>query len=304
MANFNSWKIKTAKLRRKLARHGWRVLRWNANPEEKKEHLRFDESVDRPLLTNDPKKRHKKAWDSQDEFKDMSDYAAASAMIVATFSNDTKTSASSGGLYQSESFQVERCEFPIIHKRDIFMTDGSDHGCIKSGASRPNEVSTQNRSLASYSVSGSMLCNNIEKGYIPNNSTSAARKLECPQKPHGLPPNAVMASNLFRTMKLDKPTQNAYTEKKIRPVKALAQRGIYASDSSDSRDEEGPCLTIKRTQSKDGAHSSVSSVTMYSCYHNDPLVRASNSLLDILRANKFQTFDNCEEETSVALYEA
>ncbi|KAI2491135.1 hypothetical protein MHU86_23421 [Fragilaria crotonensis] len=297
MANIKDWKERTAKLRRKIAGKARGLLRWSAKSDKR---IDFDTPAslaEQPLLRAVPRKAKKTSWDSKDELKDMSDYAAASAMIAATFSNDTKSTASSGGLYRSASSHEERFEFPNFHKRDIYLADGP-RNC------HAETDKVEKRTLAAYSISGSMLCSNVEKGYIPSNSTSAARKLNSPLKPTGLPANAVMASTLFRTMKLDDRSHKSADPTKRRLIKTTSHSDIHASFSNDSGDERAPYVDIKRTNSKDGAQSSVSSVTMYSSYQNDPLVRASNSLLDILRSNRFQTFDKCEEETSLALYEA
>merc|ERR1712228_1051766 len=62
----------------------------------------------------------------------------------------------------------------------------------------------------------------------------------------------------------------------------------YTNGMLQSNKEDVP-MAIERTDSKESAHSSVSSVTMYSTYQNDPLVRASNSLMDILRAERHQS---------------
>ena len=296
MAGFKDWKERTAKLKRNLTGKARGVLRWSA----KDKRINFDTPASlaqQPLLRAVPRKEKKQSWDSKDELKDMSDYAAASAMIAATFSNETKSTATSGELYRTTSSHEERFEFPNFHKRDIYMADDkrNSHGETDKG---------EKRTLAAYSISGSMLCSNVEKGYIPSNSTSAARKRTSPLKPTGLPPNAVMASTIFRTMKQDDRAHKSADPRKRRLIKTLSHRDIHASFSSDSGDERAPYVDINRTNSKDGGQSSVSSVTMYSSYQNDPLVRASNSLLDILRSNRFQAFDKCEEETSVALYEA
>ena len=160
-----------------------------------------------------------------------------------------------------------------------------------------NDFKVQKTILPSYSISGSMLCSNVEQGKIQENSTSAARNMPSRQKPTGLPPNAVMASTLFRTMNLDQTTERT----KKNPAEKATLRNLYSSASTESNDDEAPYVTINRSNSSDGAQSSVSALTMHSTSQHDPLVRASNSLLDILRSNRFENFD---EETASALYEA
>lgn len=312
MANFKAWKKRTAALSKKIVRKA-RAFRWNSakvskNDDEQIETMdTFDEL---PLLRAVPKKAIKKAWDSSDQFKDMSDFAAASAMITASFSHETKSTVSSSDLYHSGSGHEERIEFPNFHKRDIYMADGVkpvNDNHVEKKKSQPNDFTISPRTIPSYSISGSMLCGNIEKGKIKDNSTSATTRPRDSVKPAGFPANAVMGSALFRTMKLDSSiqtmTETELTKQKLQ--KTIANRTVCNSLSVDSHDDEdSPYVTIQRTNSSDGAHSSVSSVTMYSSYQNDPLVRASNSLLDILRSNRFNTFEKCEEETASALHEA
>ena len=203
MANFKGWKERTAKLKRKIAGKAMGVLRWGTNDDKREVGQPPYSQAEQPLLRAAATKTKKTAWDSNDEFKGMSDYAVASAMISATLSNETKSTVSSGGLYRSTSSHEERFEFPNFHKRDIYMADGNRNCHEDTHKIRPGEYNNEKKTLASYSISGSMLCSNIDKGCIPVDSTSAARKLTSPLKPTGLPPNAVMASTLFRTMKLD-----------------------------------------------------------------------------------------------------
>lgn len=304
MTNLKGWKDRTATLKRKIAGRALGVLRWRSKGHATDDFKTPDALAEQPLLRTISRQGSKAAWNSKDDYKDMSDYAAASAMITATLSNDTRSTVSSGGLYHATSSHEERFEFPNFNKRDIYLADGKKDCSTDTDKARPNEFNNKKKELMAYSISGSMLCSNIEKGSIPANSTSAAQRLTSPLKPTGLPPNAVMASTIFRTMKLDDRVRKTAKPAQRRLVKTVSHRDIHASFSNESGGERAPYVNIKRTNSKDGAQSSVSSVTMYSTYQNDPLVRASNSLLDILRSNRFQTFDNCEEETSLALFEA
>lgn len=304
MASFKGWKERTARLKRKIVGKALGVLCLRSIGNAKGASKTPDAVVEQPLLRAVSRQTTRTAWNSKDEFKDMSDYAAASAMISATFSHDTRSTTSSGGLYHTTSSQEERIEFPNFHKRDIYLANGKNNCPTDTGKVGSDEFKNEKRTLAAYSISGSMLCSNIEKGSIQANSTSVSQKLTSPLRPTGLPPNAVMASTLFRTMKVDDRVKKTAKPTTRRLIKSVSHRDIHASFSTDSGDERAPYVNIKRSDSKDGAQSSVSSVTMYSSYQNDPLVRASNSLLDILRSNRFQAFDNCEEETSVALYEA
>ena len=72
-------------------------------------------------------------------------------------------------------------------------------------------------------------------------------------------------------------------------------------DDSETDDSSGVPQNIRDRDSC--AQSSVSSVTMYSSYNHDPMVRASRNLLDILRSNRFEEFAGGGDHMST-LYEA
>jgi hypothetical protein len=297
MTNFSHWKQRAVSFKKKLTGKT-KSSRWNRLGKREKAET-IDTSAELPLLKTVTRKTKKASWEGSDETKDMSDFAAASALIAATFSEDTK-STSSGGLYHATNPQEERVEFANFHTRGIFMPGDVNQKAtndVKKKNIHTNDFEVQKTTLPSYSISGSMLCSNIEQGKIQENSTSAARNMPSRQKQTGLPPNAVMASTLFRTMNLDQTTERT----KKNPGEKAPLRNLYSSASTESNDDEAPYVTINRSNSSDGAQSSVSALTMYSTSQNDPLVRASNSLLDILRSNRFENFD---EETASALYEA
>lgn len=255
-----------------------------------------------PLLEAPDKKIKKQAWGGGD-VKEMSDFAAASAVIASTFSSETRSTVSSDLYHTQRSPKEERFEYPIAKAMEkSFETEGkpqngSHHQSKNARAGEPKP------SVPSFSISGSMLCSNIEQGRIKEDSTAAANKISKPHRATGLPPTAVAASSLFRSMQLEEHADTTKNKNRGPMDRKVARHNLYGSVSADSIDEEdSPYVTIKHCDSKDGAQSSVSSVTMYSSYQNDPMYRASNNLLDILRSNKFENFT--EETTSQALFEA
>lgn len=168
-------------------------------------------------------------------------------------------------------------------------------------------------SLPSFAVAGSMLCSSIQSERPESNGT---RKIQHQRKasayggaqPRSLPENTIMASMLYRTLPADnqKRTNN---QSKSRSDGRKQVADYY--DSEEDYDSNVP-HSINRTDSKDGGVSTVSSVTMYSTYNHDPMVRASNNLLDnILRSNKFeefkrqtQTLEEVESSDDEGLFEA
>lgn len=311
MVSLVELKKKTTTLKKKLA-HRKKTFRWTTH------HVALDDDghfVDeKPLLKSPRHKVKKTSWGAA-KSKEIADFAVASAVIVNSLSEDTESTVSSGGLYRSaRSPKEQRVEHPVIHKRDIYISQkpsnetGKDVESKKKAAATPLFQSDELKEpaiLPSYSITGSMLYNNIENGSLKEGSR-AAQKLKSPYKSNGLPSSALMGSTLYRTMHLDESmTANSSGKtKKKQPEKAAKhQNYIDARMSADSQDDEdAPYVTIGRTSSKESVESTVSSVTMYSSYQNDPLVRASNNLYDILRSNHFEAFE--EETDSAVLYEA
>jgi hypothetical protein len=295
MLNFRSWKKKIGKA-------------FKARPKESKileSSEKYDSEVlaDLPLLKAVQKKTRKNAWKENQERKSVTEYAAASAIITATFSGETKSTESNSDLYHS-SFSSDEISGKSKHykMREDCLGESQDRKNEKYKAS--DNARIEPKSLPAYSISGSMLYNNIETGKINANSTIASHKLTSPLKPSGLPPNAVMASTLFRTMKLDGKDQNLKAPSQTKHLIKQTPIDVYDKFSTDPpEDEKEAYIHINQTSSKDGSQSCVSSVTMYSSYQNDPLVRASNSLLDILCSSGFRAFDTCEQ-SNVPLHEA
>jgi hypothetical protein len=289
MGGLSVLKQKTVLFKRKIAAKtkSFRMRRYGRMEEE------ASTAEDLPLLKTANTKSKTNAWGGAD-VKDMADFAAASAAIAITFSVETKSSNASD-LYRAQRSPKEgRVEFPVLQSRDMNKSHKTSDHYTKEAIAIEKKPS-----FASYSISGSMLCTNIENGRIKENSTSAATKKTSPHIPTGLPPTAVAASSLFRSMNLT----TAHVANTKRLTGPAPQQNLYVSRSVDSVDEEdSPYVTIKRPGSKDGAQSSVSSVTMYSTYQNDAMVRASNNLLDILRSNKFENFS--EDKSPQALCEA
>lgn len=118
MTNFSHWKQRAVSFKKKLTGKT-KSSRWNRLGKREKAET-IDTSAELPLLKTVTRKTKKASWEGSDETKDMSDFAAASALIAATFSEDTK-STSSGGLYHATNPQEERVEFANFHTRGIFM---------------------------------------------------------------------------------------------------------------------------------------------------------------------------------------
>jgi hypothetical protein len=200
-------------------------------------------------------------------------------------------------LYQRSSKQEKtQVVHPVIYKRDIYLASRKEPGPAKAvqkvvdNRGIMNDLSNvadeAKTSLPAYSLTGSMLCREMEKGKIRSNGTAASQKMMSPQKPMGLPPNTIVASMLFRT---------------------LQEEEMSAKITGGSKDRLGLASIPENVldSPKDGAASTVSSLTMHSKESEvDPrIVRASNNLLRILQANNFEAFD-AKPKPRTTLYEA
>jgi hypothetical protein len=165
--------------------------------------------------------------------------------------------------------------------------------------------------LPSYSIAASMICaKHDENGKIMPSTKNGRSILARSTKPRGLPPDTIMASMLFRTLdheaQKDKASTVVLTDEQEmnsfpQTCQSDSEKMVQDEESDDEFEYEKP-IPNAIANDRDYAQSSVSSVTMYSSYHNDPVVRASNNLYNLLRANhaaaqriKTPAFDNLFE---------
>lgn len=251
-----------------------------------------------PLLKNAVRRTRRSAWKEGDNANNINDFVISSAVLARTFSEDTKSTTSSG-LYQPKDSPFEgKIEHPVVHKRDIFVSGDEDDDSLFKNLEETEVVNASTKTLPMYSISGSMLYKNIENGAIKDDSTKAARKIE-KQTTNNLATN-IAGSGLFHQSvanedtyytnhmlqsNQDNETKDMHPRPFLQNKPDESRKVAFALSSDSSEAGEVPCA-IDRTDSKESAHSSVSSVTMYSTYQNDPLVRASNNLMDMLRSEK------------------
>ena len=294
-------------------------------------------------------------------------FAAKTAFIASTFSDETKSTQSGSDLYHPDDKEDSeiRVVHPVVCKRDIFLdadfdfemhNNNNNNNKTTMPSSKPMKKTKTKRaaapaksmafpafeatvfpddkgpsSLPPFSVTGSMLYNNIESGKLKEGETKAAGarpKLMSPPRPHTLPPNTIMASMVYRTLQHTEKTttttkrpndeeeddddDDEYDENKmmIAAASGAVTRKKKKRTQTASRPTEREIISMHDKENasvpcdikSQDAQSSVSSVTMYSSYHHDPMVRASKNLLDILRSNRFEEF--AAETQSNTLYEA
>eukprot|EP00547_Thalassionema_nitzschioides_P016255 CAMPEP_0194248584 /NCGR_PEP_ID=MMETSP0158-20130606/18679_1 /TAXON_ID=33649 /ORGANISM="Thalassionema nitzschioides, Strain L26-B" /LENGTH=336 /DNA_ID=CAMNT_0038984921 /DNA_START=12 /DNA_END=1022 /DNA_ORIENTATION=+ len=253
-----------------------------------------------PLLMNTTRRTRRGAWGEEKvgNGHNINDFVLSSAVLARTFSEDTKSTASSE-LYQpssKNSYNEGRIENPNIHKRDIFVRNDEDDDSVFQNLEDEDVINTSKTALPLYSISGSMLYKNIERGVIKEDSTKAANKID--NNNNDLTTSIARSSFLKSYAKDDSHYTNEMLQsnedkdsKEFDSSPLLLNqleetRKVAFALSSDSSEAGDVPNAIDRTDSKESAHSSVSSVTMYSTYQNDPLVRASNNLMDLLRSEK------------------
>ena len=145
----------------------------------------------------------------------MLSFAIASSTIASSCNSGTESSKSShySNLYRRSSKKESKTivVHPNIYKRDIYLASRKHHKSTKPTVQKvindrrvmsdvsngPDEAKT---SLPAYSLTGSMLCRELDQGKIRSNGTRVNQNTMSPQKPVALPPNTIMASMLFRTL--------------------------------------------------------------------------------------------------------
>jgi len=227
----------------------------------------------------------------------MMNFAVASSTIASNCESHW-TSHQHSTLYQrSSKREVTQVVHPVIYKRDIYLASRKEpnparavqkvvnnRGIMNDISNGPEEEAKT--SLPAFSLTGSMLCRELEKGNIRANGTTANQDTVSPQRPlgMGLPAHTIMASMLFRT---------------------LEQEEKSTSNTTFSRNQYGVPTTIPEevVSPANTSRSVVSELTMHSRGTEvDPnMVKASKNLLRILQANQFKEFD---AKPRSSLYEA
>jgi hypothetical protein len=323
MTGYAEMKRKASGLKNKIAGR-FRKKLYDENPKErdvrplltnKKVSMTPWDEPEQLLSLNTKKNEHGK--------NQMSNFATAgSAVIATTFSEDTSSTQSSD-LYRQRRSPTDgsRIVHPVVCKRDIYFGLGDDTnksknrkqnrdpggrresrgqrepvGAVRTGIHNKteNDVGQEKApNLPSYSIAASMLCaKHDENGKIMPSTKNGRSILTSPPKPRGLPPNTIMASMLFRTLGHEVQNQpstvilnNELEIDSFPPICQLNNEQMIEDEESDDEFDYEMTIPNAIANDRDYAQSSVSSVTMYSSYHNDPVVRASNNLYNLLRAN-------------------
>jgi hypothetical protein len=214
------------------------------------------------------------------------------ASCIASSLSSIESSSKVNSLYDRTSTPEEtQIIHPVIYKRDIYVP------LNESSMNKPRGIETRGdkhnldeakTNLPPFSVSGSMLCREMEKGRMHHLVTTAPQYMMSPQKPIGLPANSIMASMLFRTLEKEEQFSFAGSDGKRTDRKQYPSIPAEVT-SSDSRSTTGG--------------STVSAITMYSSEASSDLrmMKASKDLLAILQSNNFAAFDAKPKKT---LYEA
>lgn len=259
----------------------------------------------------------------------MSNFATlGSSVIATTFSDDTQ-STNSSDLYRQQRSPMDgsRIVHPVVCKRDIYIglkddvksgnvtrhkgdnreskdpggrREATGHwepcGSILEDFQNENECSFSHNvkiSLPLNSMSASMLCASRDNGgkVVTFKKRKCNPSLMSPPKPRGISHNTIMASMLFRTLGEEtKRSPSEYIAKNETENESEYEPQSDEEVSDDSDDDHVVPQDVSKH--RECAESSVSSVTMYSSYHNDPVVRASTNLYNILRSNHFGAMNN------------
>jgi len=251
----------------------------------------------------------------------MSNFAiSGSAVIATTFSEDTHSTRSSHlskDLYRQQHSPRDgsRIVHPVVCKRDMYveLQESDENSQVRKQATDMSRSSGRQdsfddimndyqedfrdttNSLPSYSVAGSTIFSKKDEGgkIVPFTKSQLGTFMGPPQS-SGVPPNTIMASMLFRNLEIN-------SEKKT-------SRNVLDNDGEkDDEERENEFSYEKRVPHNIRKHreyepSSVSSVTMYSSYQHDPVVRASNKLYNILRVKSLQQVN--AETNDIGLFEA
>lgn len=259
----------------------------------------------------------------------MSNFATlGSSVIATTFSDDTQ-STNSSDLYRQQRSPTDgsRIVHPVVCKRDIYIGLKDDvksekarkqkrdnreskdpggrretigHwepcGIILEDFQNENEIEClysqgTRKSFPLNPMSASMICAVHDEGGMTSNKKTDKSSLMSPPKPRGIPHNTIMASMLFRS--LGEETKRSPSKFGLKNETEIEREYEPQSDDEVSDDSDGDDVVPRDvSEHRECAQSSVSSVTMYSSYHNDPVVRASNNLYNILRSNHFNEMNN------------
>lgn len=215
------------------------------------------------------------------------------ASCIASSLSSIESSSKVNSLYKRTSTPEEtHIIHPVIYKRDIYVNPLQESSMNKPRGNETrgdkHDVDEAKTSLRPFSVSGSMLCREMEKGRVHHVVTTAPQYTMSPQKPIGLPANSIMASMLFRTLEKEE------------------QFSFAGSDGKRTDRKQYPSIPAEVTSSDSHSTtggSTVSAITMYSSEASSDLrmMKASKDLLAILQSNNFAAFDAKPKKT---LYEA
>ena len=309
--SISALKLKTTELKRRL---GDRVA------ERRRKKRDATEAAEMSLMDDHPLLRASTSDDSSSVKSNMMNYAIASSCIASNFSvEDDKKTDKVSELYRQKATQnATQIIFPVMCKRDIYLSPWKENSPAKiarsgiesrqvmsdlsnieeSDFSNVEEAAT--KGLPRYSLTGSMLCREMERGNILPGGTSAPQTMMSPQKPMGLPVNTIMASMLFRTLQKEESLslQTVYGQHEQKGSKEIVPRTIHLLTPESSSRKVGEL--VPRTVTRGNSSSTISSITDHPSEKPDMrMIKASNNLLALLQSNNFAEFDK-----RAKLYEA
>jgi hypothetical protein len=220
----------------------------------------------------------------------MMNFAIASSTIASDCSShlDYHKASKHSNLYQQSSKQEPtKIVYPNLNKRDIYLATRKEskpakiiqrevntRGAMSDISNGLDEAKT---SLPAFSLTGSMLCRELENGHIRSNGTTANQTMLSPPKPLILPANTITASMLFRTLQQE--------EEKTKTSRSTGNSNMNQYARKFFVPEEVlPSPAAKSVVSELTQHTKDSEV--------DPkMVDASHNLLRILQMNQFEQFE-------------
>ena len=221
----------------------------------------------------------------------MMNFAIVSSTVASEYSSDLDYHKASkhSNLYQRSSKQATQVVYPNYNKRDIYLASRTEvkpakavqkvvdkRGVMNDISNGLDEAKTN---LPAFSLTGSMLCRELENGNIRSNGTTANQTMLSPQKPIGLPTNTIEASMLFRTL--------AEEEEKTKTSGSTHNTMNQYARKFHVPEEVLPSPTARSIVSELTQHTKTSEV--------DPkMLDASHNLLRILQKNQFQQFETSE----------
>lgn len=251
-----------------------------------------------------------------------SSYSNSSSDDGSSKSSKTKKKHHSK-LYEpsSSSQQQTRVVHPNVYKRDIYLasrtapansqpTKSTSRSTNSGGSGRSSNAEHHRRvvmhdisndfdeymggeqeaktNLPPYSLTGSMLCREMEEGHLRPNGTTAQQMMS-PCKPVGLPSNTIMASMLFRTLQEEE-------ERKTTSGVSLNQYGVPTKTNKK--------MVPREVLPSPTARSVMSEITLHSKESEEEakMQKASKDLLSILKTNQL-AFDT-KPQNKQCLYEA